>query len=45
MIMIIISMKKSQETTDFGGRQKLDFRYKTEARKVMVYFKFVALYR
>ena len=45
MIMIIISMNKSQETTVFGGAPEIDFRYETEARKVMVYFRFDALYR
>ena len=47
MIIIIISsiMNKSQETTVFRGRQKLDFRYETKARKVMVDFKFDALYK
>ena len=47
MIMIIIiinsSMNKSQETTVFHGRQKLT-RYEIKARKVMVDFKFDALY-
>ena len=33
--MIIIIMNKSQETTVFSSRQKLD---ETEARKVMVEF-------
>ena len=41
--MIIIN--KLQETTVFGRRQKIDFRYETEASKVMVDFKFDALYR
>ena len=43
MKMIISIMNKSQETTVFHGRQ--DFRYETKARKVMVDFKFDALYR
>ena len=38
MIVIIIIMNKSQETTVFHGRQK------AKARKVMVNFKFDALY-
>ena len=46
MIMIIIfSMNKSQESTVFGGRQRINFSYETVARKVMVYFKFDVLYR
>ena len=44
MILIIISMKKSQESTVFGGAPEIDFRYETEARKVIVDFKFDALY-
>ena len=36
LIMIIIIMNLSQETTVFGGRQKIDFRYETKARKVVV---------
>ena len=32
---MIISMNKSQETTLFGGRQKLTSRYETEVIKVM----------
>ena len=39
MIIIIIIMIKSQETSVFRGRQKL-----TKVRKVMVDFKFDALY-
>ena len=38
-------MNKSQESTVFGGRQKLIFGYETKARKVMVDFKFGSLYR
>ena len=45
LVMIIISMNKSQESTVFGGRQKLTSAYETKARKVMVDFKFDALYR
>ena len=41
--MIIIIMKKSQETMVFNGTS-IDFRCETEARKVMVDFKFDALY-
>ena len=41
--LIIIIMNKSQETTVFSGRQKL-IRYETKARKVIVHFKFDALY-
>ena len=43
MIMIIIIIMNL--TTVFGGHLKIDFRYETEARKVMVDFKFDALYR
>ena len=46
MIIIIISiMNKSQETTIFLQAPEIDFRYETKARKVMVDFKFDALYR
>ena len=45
IIIIIIIMNKSQVTTVFHGRQKIDFRYELKARKVMVDFKFDALYR
>ena len=45
IIFIIIIMNESQEMTVFGGRMKIDFRYETKARKVMVDFKFDALYR
>ena len=41
MMMIIIIMNKSQEMKVFSGRQKLT----SEARKVMVDFKFDAIYR
>ena len=44
IIIIIIIMNKLQESTVFGGSE-IDFRYETEARKVMVDFKFDALYR
>ena len=44
MIMIIIVMNKSQETTVISECHKIDFHYKTKARKVMVDFKFDALY-
>ena len=43
MIIIIIIMNKSQETTVFHRRQKLTSAMK--AKKVMVDFKFDALYR
>ena len=44
--IIIIIMNKSQETTVFHGRRgpEIDFRYEIKARKVMVDFKFDALY-
>ena len=46
MIIIIISiMNKSQETTVFHRAPEIDFRCETKARKVMVDFKFDALYR
>ena len=38
-------MNKSQETTVFHRAPEIDFRYETKARKVMVDFKFDALYR
>ena len=41
MIIIIIIMNKLQ----FLQAPEIGFRYETEARKVMVYFKFDALYR
>ena len=43
MIIIIITMNKSQESTLLAG-STIDFHYKTDARKVMVDFKFDALY-
>ena len=42
--LMMIVMKKSQDTT-FKQASQIDFRYETEARKVMVDFKFDALYR
>ena len=45
VIIIIISMNKSQETTFFLRAPEIDFRYEIKARKVMVDFKFDALYR
>ena len=42
LIIIIIIMKKSQETTAFSGHQ--NFRHEIEARKVIIDFKFDALY-
>ena len=45
MMMIIIIMNKSQEMTFFLRAPEVDFRYETKARKVMVDFKFDALYR
>ena len=44
-IMIIIIMKKSQENDGFWRELEIEFRYETKARKVMVDFKFDALYR
>ena len=41
---LMLIMNKSQESTVFGGRQKLTSAMK-QARKVMVDFKFDALYR
>ena len=38
-------MKKFQESTFFYRAPETDFRHETEARKVMVDFKFNALYR
>ena len=43
-MIIIIIMNLLQEMTVFGGRQKIGFHYETKARKVMVDFKFDALY-
>ena len=46
IMIIMIIMNKSQETTVSGGRApQIDFHYETKARKVMVDFKFDALYR
>ena len=45
IIIIIIIMNKSQEATVFSGSPETKFRHETEARKVMVDFKFDALYR
>ena len=45
LIMIIIIMKKSQETTFCSRRQKLTLAMKLRDRKVMVDFKFDALHR
>ena len=42
---LMLTMNKSKETTVFGGCPEIDFRYETKARKVMVDFKFDALYR
>ena len=42
IMIIIIMMNKSQELTVFHEHQ--NFRYETKARKVMVDFKFDALY-
>ena len=42
---LIIIMNKSQETTVISGAPQIDFRYVTKDRKVMVDFKFDALYR
>ena len=44
LIIIIISMNKSQELTVFSWAPEIDFRYEIKARKVMVDFKFDALY-
>ena len=46
MKMIIISIvNKSQETNCFSRAPEIDFRYETKATKVLVDFKFDALYR
>ena len=42
--IIIIITNKSLETTFFWRAPEIDFRYETEAKKVMVDFKFDALY-
>ena len=44
IMIIIISMNKSQELTVFPGRQKLTSSKNIKARKAMVDFKFDALY-
>ena len=44
IIIIIIIMNKSQELTIFHGRQKLTSAKKLKTRKVLVDFKFDALY-
>ena len=41
----IICMNKSQESRFFTGTRNIDFRYATKAKKVMVDFKFDAVYR
>ena len=43
-LMMIMIKYKSQETS-FSRAPDIDFRYETKARKVMVDFKFDALYR
>ena len=45
MISIIISMNKIARIDGFWRAPEIDFRYETKARKVMVDFKFDALYR
>ena len=45
MMMMMLIMNKSQEPTFFSGCQKLTSAMKLWARKVMVDFKFDALYR
>ena len=45
LIMVIIIMNLSQEMMLFWRVPEMDFRYETEARKVMIDFKFDALYR
>ena len=45
LMMIIMIMNQSQEMTVFSWVPEIDFRYETKARKVMVDFKFDALYR
>ena len=43
-MIINMLMNKSQEIDGFNGRrQKVDFRHETEARKLMLDFKFDAL--
>ena len=41
----LLIMNKSPETTVFTRAPVIDFRYETKARKVMIDFKFDALYR
>ena len=45
MIMIIISMKKIARNDGYWRALEIDFHYECVARKVMVDFKFDALYR
>ena len=45
IMIIIIILNKSQDVMVFSGRQKLTSAMKIKARKVMVDFKFDALYR
>ena len=45
LVVIIITMKKLQDTMVFSVCQKLTSAYETEARKEMVDFKFDALYK
>ena len=42
---LIIIMNKSQRNDSFSRAPEIDFHYETKARKVMVDFKFDALYR
>ena len=42
--LIIIIMNKSQKMTFFYRAPEMDFRYETKSRKLMVEFKFDALY-
>ena len=44
-MMMIMIMIKSQENDGFSRAPEIDLHYETEARKVMVDFKFDALYR
>ena len=44
-IIIISIMNKSQETMVFSRAPEIDFCYEAKARKVMIDFKFYALYR
>ena len=43
-IMIISSYKKIARNDDFSRAPEIDFHYETKARKVMVDFKFDAIY-